>query len=83
MGFHPVKFIVGAVLLLGCLALMGGMSLAISGGRTMWYVLGSGTGIVSTTTTSFSDGMKEAKAENDKQAAAKAAPAPAPKGKKA
>jgi hypothetical protein len=71
-GFHPIKFIIGSVLILGCIALMGGMSLAISGGRTMWYVIGSGTGIVSTTTTSFSDGMTEAKAENDKQAKAKA-----------
>lgn len=71
-GIHPIRFLVGAVLVLGLVALMGGVSMAISGGRTMWYVIGSGTGIVSTTTTSFSDGMSDAKAENDKQAKARA-----------
>jgi hypothetical protein len=72
MPFHPVRLLFGAIVLSGLLALMGGMPLGISGMRSAWYVIGSGTGIVSTTTTSFTDGMTEAKAENDKQAKAKA-----------
>jgi hypothetical protein len=71
-GIHPIRFIVGCVILTGLLALVGGAALAVSGGRTIWYVLGSGTGIMSTTATSFSDGMTDAKAENDKQAKARA-----------
>jgi hypothetical protein len=71
-GFHPVRFLVACVLLTGCLALMGGVSLAVSGGRTIWYILGSGTGVMSTTATSFSDGMTDTKTENDKQAKARA-----------
>jgi hypothetical protein len=73
LGFHPVRLLFGAIVLSGLLALMGGMALGISGMRSAWYVLGSGTGIVSTTTTAFSDGMTEAKAVNDKAAKDKAA----------
>lgn len=71
-GFHPVKLFVGAVLLTGLLALMGGLSLAVSGGRTIWYIGGSGLGVMTTTMNSFSQGMTEAKAESDKQAKADA-----------
>jgi hypothetical protein len=72
LGFHPLRLFFGAILLTGCLALMGGISLAVSGGRTIWYILGSGTGVMSTTATSFSDGMTDTKTENDKQAKARA-----------
>lgn len=71
-GFHPVKFFVACILITGCIALMGGAALAVSAGRTIWYVGGSGLGIMSTTTSSFQDGMTDAKAENDKQAKARA-----------
>jgi ABC-type uncharacterized transport system permease subunit len=72
MGIHPIRFLVMCVLITGCIALMGGAAMAVSAGRTIWYIGGSGTGIMSSTASSFTDGMTDAKAENDKQAKARA-----------
>jgi hypothetical protein len=68
LGFHPVKLFMGAVVLTGLLMLVGGGHMAVSAGRTIWYVGGSGLGVMTTTMNSFGDGMQDAQAENDKQA---------------
>jgi Trk-type K+ transport system membrane component len=68
LGVHPVRLFMGAVVLTGLLMLVGGAHMAVSGGRTIWYVLGSGGGVMTTTMSSFGDGMQDAQAENDKQA---------------
>jgi Trk-type K+ transport system membrane component len=71
-GLHPVRLFLGAVVITGLLMLVGGAHMAVSGGRTIWYVLGSGGGVMTTTMSSFGDGMADAQAENDKQAKDKA-----------
>jgi hypothetical protein len=72
LGFHPVRLFFGAILLTGCLALMGG----VSHGR-----LRRAHHLVHPRLRhrrhvdhrdSFSDGMTDTKAENDKQAKARA-----------
>jgi hypothetical protein len=63
----------GAALVLGVIFYLAGGDLATSAARTMWYVVGSGTGTLTHTTSSMSQGLDDAAAFNDKADKKKAA----------
>jgi hypothetical protein len=54
------RWLGGAALILGVTFYLAGGALATSAARTMWYVVGSGTGTLTHTTSSMSQGLDDA-----------------------